>query len=284
MISNYVLIIGSIKSGTTSLFNYLAEHPEVAPCKEKEPKFFSNPEIFARGFDFYQSLWSWDSSRHKIALEASPNYTRSTHQDLFNAAEKIAEIQRQETAEFKFIYLMRDPIERIESHYTHLEAWQQEARVQPLSEGLDREIIDVSKYSMQLKEYYQRFPSENILLIDFEDLKQSPEAILKKVAEFLGIDPNYQFQALGKVYNNRSQRKKVVVPGWRKVRQTNLAYYIASRVPKQLKSLFHQVFSKQVKKEVILSESQNQYVASQLQEDVQLLNSQYGFNTERWAN
>lgn len=283
MIDNYVLIIGSIKSGTTSLFNYLAEHPEVCACQEKEPKFFSNPEIFEQGLNFYQTLWSWDNSIHKIALEASPNYTRVSHLDLLNAAEKIAEVQAQGIARFKFIYLMRDPIERIESHYTHLEAWQQEVRVKPLAEGIDREIVDVSKYAMQLEEYYQRFDSADIMLLDFEDLKQDPQATLQKVVQFLEIDPSYQFQELGKVYNDRRQRKKVRLPGWRKIRQTPIAYFIASRIPPAIKRLFHLTFSKQTKQQVKLSPEQQQYVIDQLQPDIEQLNQQYKFDTKRWS-
>ena len=44
MINNFALIIGTMKGGTTSLFAYLAEHPQISPCRQKEPRFFSNDQ------------------------------------------------------------------------------------------------------------------------------------------------------------------------------------------------------------------------------------------------
>ena len=133
-IDNFAIIIGSAKLGITSLFNYLSEHPAVASCCKKESHFFSEPRIFKRGFDYYQSLWNWNQACHKIALEATPNYTRVTHEQLLNAAEKILETQAKIGVKFKFICIMRDPVQRIESHYTHIEAWNQEPNVQPLAQ------------------------------------------------------------------------------------------------------------------------------------------------------
>lgn len=283
-IKNFVLIIGSAKSGTTSLFKYLSKHPEVAPCYNKEPQFFSDQKVFAQGFDYYQGLWNWNSRIHKIALEATPNYTRVTHQNLLNAAEKIAEIKNQTRARFKFIYIMRDPIERIESHYTHLEAWGQEPDVKPFADGIDDEIIDVSKYAKQINEYYQRFPAENILLLNFQELKNDPADLLKKVCHFLEINSEYQFQGLDAIHNNRQDRKKIFLPGWNTIRKTQLMNFIAESAPKKAKEIFRNVLGTRVKKYVQLSPTERQYVLKQLQEDLEQLNIKYKVDITHWHN
>lgn len=283
-IKNFALIIGAAKCGTTSLFTYLAEHPQIAACSMKEPQFFCNRRRFFQGYDYYKSLWDWNSKTHKIALEASPNYTRVTHQNLLNAAEKIAEIQNQTKARFKFIYIMRDPIERIESHYTHLEAWGQEPLVRPFAEGIDREIIDVSKYAKQINEYYQRFPAENILLLNFQELISDPTNLLKKVCHFLDINSEYQFQGLNTIHNNRQERKKIFLPGWKTIRKTQLMKSIARLTPKTARENFRNVFGVYNKNYVRLSLAEKEYVLNQLKEDLEQLNIRYKVDITHWHN
>ena len=176
MINNFVLIIGAMKCGTTSLFAYLAQHPQIAACRKKETFFFSANGCWNRGFDWYQSLWDWNPDSHKIALEASVDYTRIPSYP--NAAERIATLS--DRANFKFIYILRNPLERIESHYTHGLAQNWESTQNPLTEEIHPELIEASQYGRQIKEYYQRFPSENILLVNFKDLKKEPFNLLKK--------------------------------------------------------------------------------------------------------
>ncbi|MCH8112407.1 MAG: sulfotransferase [Proteobacteria bacterium] len=74
--TNIAIIIGAMKSGTTTLFELLSQHPEIAPCREKEPFFFASEEKYAADEDAYQMLWDWDPNRHKIALEASTDYAK----------------------------------------------------------------------------------------------------------------------------------------------------------------------------------------------------------------
>ena len=90
MMDNFALIIGAAKSGTTSLFYYLAEHPEISSCSIKEPNFFTDDEKLSKGWGWYQNLWTWDSEIHKIAMEASTSYTKIPY--FPNAAERIVKM------------------------------------------------------------------------------------------------------------------------------------------------------------------------------------------------
>ena len=115
-IKNFALIIGSMKSGTTSLFNYLSQHPEIAGSIVKEPNFFSYNERWEQGWEWYMQQWAnWNPNVHKIALEATINYTK--YPVYPNAAARINQVS--DRANFKFVYVLRNPIERIESQYTY---------------------------------------------------------------------------------------------------------------------------------------------------------------------
>lgn len=287
MIENFALIIGSMKSGTTSLFNYLAQHPEIAPCSQKEPGFFGRSNRFARGFDYYQNLWDWNSNVHKIALEASAGYTTISpttpaHNNKLNSAESIAEFKEATNTNFKFIYIMRNPLERIESHYTHIQAWKYYDK--PIAETDKTKILDISKYYMQIKEYYKRFDASNILLIKFEDMKKKPSDCLKKVCHFLEIDTEFEFKKLDTVYNNHNQKNRISIPGWYLFRGNELMHSLATQISEETKDSFRNLFGKKARINYTkLTSEQKKHLTEELYEDLQKLNLNYGVNINDWG-
>jgi hypothetical protein len=108
------LIVGAMKCGTTSLFNYLAAHPEVAACRTKEPNYFSSDDFRPDDPQSYFSLWNWQPGVHKIAIEASVNYSKIPTNP--NCADRIAQFS---DCDFRFIYCMRNPFDRIASYVYH---------------------------------------------------------------------------------------------------------------------------------------------------------------------
>ncbi|MGV2831243.1 sulfotransferase family protein [Myxosarcina sp. GI1(2024)] len=279
-IDNFGLIIGTMKGGTTSLFNYLAQHPQVCPCSNKEPDFFSYQSRLSRGFDYYQSLWTWDPSTHKIAIEASVSYTRVTLENVLNAAEQIAKYK--EFVNFKFIYILRNPLKRIESHYSHGIAYKSKAIPDSTVEALDREILDTSRYSMQIAPYYQRFPSDSILLLNFSDLKQKPVTLMRKVCCFLDIDPGYEFQNLSSIYNDSNNKKIRInwyglnIPMKKNIRS------LACKLPTNCKQAIHNLFGKKNQYYLKLSNQQKKHILAELKDDLQKLDRIYGFDVSQW--
>ncbi len=179
------LIVGAMKCGTTSLFEYLAAHPEVASCRTKEPNYFSSDDFQPHDPQSYFSLWDWEPGAHKIAIEASVNYTKiPTNPD---CAERIAQFS---DLDFRFIYCLRNPIDRIESHVYHglYAGW-----TNPLEEGISDHTLNVSRYAMQLDAYAKRFGRDRILLVVLEEFQKAPAEGLRRVCEFLEIDPSFQF-------------------------------------------------------------------------------------------
>ena len=115
------LIIGTMKGGTTSLHRYLRQHPDVFMPEQKELNFFLDeyagrpidpPEErnWSRGLTWYERQFAGAEDERAVG-EASANYTR--YPTYPGVAERIAKI----VPEMKLIYLMRNPIDRVLSHY-----------------------------------------------------------------------------------------------------------------------------------------------------------------------
>jgi hypothetical protein len=275
-INNFVLIIGAMKCGTTSLFNYLAEHPEISACSQKEPAFFSKITNYSLGIDHYKNLWDWDSTQHKIALEASTGYTRVSHPNFLNAAENIAKYKDQ--ADFKFIYIMRNPFDRIEAHYNHGIACNFKECQEINDAQINREILETSKYSMQLDEYYSRFSSNSIFLINFDNLKANPQELLKKLCLFLEINPEYNFQGLSIVHNSKKKRTIVNLPMWSSLKKNQLFLLASQTIPLQYKNKFRNLIAKQVDENFQLSAKQKRMITKEVQKDLKRLKEQYNFD------
>lgn len=278
MINNFALIIGTMKGGTTSLFAYLAEHPQISPCRQKEPRFFSNDQRWAEGFEAYQKLWNWNPKQHKIALEASVDYTRIPKRP--NVAARIATLK--DRANFKFIYILRNPWERIESHYTHGHALGWIETQKPIIEGIDRHLIEVSQYARQIDEYYKCFPPESILLLNFDDLKRDPLNVVQKVCHFLNIDTSYEFQQIGTVFNANNQRLKDERL-WKYMSNNKSLRFIASLIPVSIKKRIYNSFGGKIKTNFKMSSAQRKLVFNELQKDINKLSNKYGFDVSQWT-
>jgi len=189
MIENYVVIIGAMKAGTTSLFQLLAQHPSIAPCQPKEPGFFAFEEIFDRGFCWYESLFAYEAGRHAFGLEASTDYSKYPY------CKSVAERMEQSGRNFKLIYIMRHPLRRIESHARHVQAARKELGQivsdkpdHSLDAGVSELSLAASRYALQLDQYQSFFERGDLLILSFEEMTSAPENIGRKVLDFLGLE------------------------------------------------------------------------------------------------
>lgn len=192
--NRFALIIGGMKCGTTSLFEILSQHPEVAASRIKEPTFFSDDGVWAKGWDWYTGLWDWAEARHEIALEASPAYT--AFPSVPNVPERISSV---DGASFRFIYMLRNPLDQIPSNVRHTlyAGWGQS-----VDEGIPDWMIDLVRYAMQIDRYLDRFPRDQLLLVTLEEFQSQPESVLRRICSFLGVDPDFEFQRVSERYNS----------------------------------------------------------------------------------
>ncbi|HEV3005784.1 MAG TPA: sulfotransferase, partial [Pirellulales bacterium] len=187
------LVIGAMKAGTTSLYELLRRHPQVGMCSEKEPAFFCVDERFARGWTWYESLFAGAEGKTAVG-EASTSYTKRLVYP--HAAERIGE----HLADARLIYVVRHPLERIESQWMHgvHQHWHSANFVRALDEA---ELLDPSRYWSQISAYRRHFADERILVSFFDDLTVRPAEFMRRVFGFLGVDPAAPIGGLGNAEN-----------------------------------------------------------------------------------
>lgn len=174
------IIIGAMKSATSTLHEQLKQQPGFFMSEEKEPNFFSNDEIYANGLDWYSSLF-FNAAPGELCGESSTHYTKLPTYPHTVARMKAA------LPHVKLIYMIRHPIDRLISHYLHE---QLECRMQlPIDEAINKhpELISYSCYNMQLEPFRDAYGAENILLIFFEQFVRKGQEELERVCEFLGF-------------------------------------------------------------------------------------------------
>lgn len=167
------LIIGSMKSGTTSLHEYLAKHPAICTGPIKEPGYF-NSDREDEYLDFFEDL----SDVHQYVLDSSTSYTK------FPQITGVVDRVLNYGAKAKFIYVVRNPIDRIQSQMMFMKQHFPEYKFK----CTDDVILDVSKYHMQLMQYKEKIDLNDLMIIDFNDLKDRPDLVTKGVFSFLGVE------------------------------------------------------------------------------------------------
>jgi Sulfotransferase domain len=206
----HFIIIGAQRSGTTSLFSYLSQHPQILPCLEKEVHFFDggvNPNIdnYEKGQKWYRAHFPFKRSvrGNRITGEASPLYIFNpvTPGRISNLLPKV-----------KLIAILRNPTERAISHYFYekwknretlsiMEAFQEEdKRIKAAIQSnnfRDRSFVHYSYksrglYKEQIERYLQYFEMDQILIIRSEDLFKESNNTLSIVFDFIGVDKTFK--------------------------------------------------------------------------------------------
>ena len=166
-----------MKSGTTTLNDYLSLNEDILMCPSKEPQFFSSK--YDEGIANYESLWS-DTS--KVCGEASTCYSRwPFYQDV---PKRIASYN----TSMKLIFIMRDPVERAYSHFRH-NVLTDQFKYKSFSDALLKsdEIRLTSMYMTQIEKFLEFFPKDQMLLIDFDVLTKNPIMTINEIEIFLNV-------------------------------------------------------------------------------------------------
>lgn len=173
------IVIGAMKSATTTLHEQLARQPGIFMTTPKEPNFFSDDDIFARGIRWYESLFA-AGARADLRGESSTHYTK-----LPTYSRTLARICEY-VPKAKFVYLMRHPIDRLVSHYIH--DWTEGRIHVPIDVAVHRhpELVEYGRYAMQLRPYLETFGPARVLPVFFDRLRVMPQAELERVCAFIG--------------------------------------------------------------------------------------------------
>jgi Sulfotransferase family len=189
------LVIGAMKSGTTALYYYLAQHPEIYMSPVKEPNFFcsvgqaSRHDSSVAHLETYESLFE-DVSGEKAIGEASHCYLYEP--------KAVARIQ-QYLPDAKFVAILRDPVDRAYSHFLHMVR----NGTEPLTDFAEALVAEEARacqdrrfqdyvgrglYYDQLRRYFDVFGRERVKVFLYEDLSNVPISVLQNTFRFLEVD------------------------------------------------------------------------------------------------
>src|SRR5262245_24405751 len=171
-----VIVIGAMKCGTSSMHTYLDAHPDIKMSRRKELNFFSHDHNWELGESWYERHFS---SSARIRGESSPSYTK------FPQIRDVPERMHELIPDVKIIYLVRDPIERILSHYMHSRETGRESRSigAALAEFENNKYVDPSRYHLQLQRYLRFFLPTQILVVASEEMRSQRNKTLRSVFE-----------------------------------------------------------------------------------------------------
>jgi hypothetical protein len=190
------LIIGAMKAGTTSLFNYLCMHPQIVGSVPKELFYFcSHPERGERWYRRHFPRRTGLAAKSILCGEATPTYLTSERAPARAAATVPGA---------KIIVLLREPAARAVSHYYHRHRAGRETRsidevfsaqaIARIEAGkpqgeTEKYLYDRGNYAYGLKAWLNAFPENQILVLEAEQLFRKPVTIYAEVCRFLGIEP-----------------------------------------------------------------------------------------------
>lgn len=220
-VANFI-IAGTEKAGTTSVFRYLAEHPEVAASRRKETDFFRSDgtlEEYAAHFP--------PADGRPVVMEASPGY--------LGEAEQVVPRMRAMVPDVKLLFILREPVDRFLSSFhfhrgrlnlpqelefrEYLDACLAYAR----ASGAERaevaarcgiaewflKVLEFGGYAPYLRRYFEAFPREQIRVDFYDALCADPRAFMEGIGEFLGIDPRHwasaEFPPVNVTFSGRSR-------------------------------------------------------------------------------
>lgn len=215
---SYLIIGGTTKAGTTSLYNYLVAHPEVSGSFRKETNFFLDKEWenasiyrYEDGIEKYVANYRY-SLAEKLYIEASPEYLYSpgTPVKIFNSLPKV-----------KILFILRDPLSRLISWYKFakqigiispnltfdnfvIQQSQNTGSIKP-------NILEQGLYSKYLARYFEIFDSNRVKVVFFEELADNPLEVMKGISKFCEIEPEFYNNSQFEVFNKSEQMRFVKV-------------------------------------------------------------------------
>ena len=194
-----LIIIGGLKCGTTSIHHYLGLHPEIQMSKPKELNFFVEELNWDLGLDWYASRFD---SRFKVRGESSPHYTNLPR------FQGVAGRIHEHCPDARLLYMVRDPIKRILSHWVHATGAGYETReMAPTLSDPGSAYIQRSMYWLQLQPYLELFDRSQIEIVAQEELQAEREATMRKAFAFAGVEKDFTSEQFDREWEKSSAKQ-----------------------------------------------------------------------------
>ena len=276
-----LLVIGAMKAGTTSFHNLLNQHPDILMSDVKEINFFAEDTLWSKGIDWYRSHFE-QGDKFSIRGESSVNYSKRHR--FQHVPERISKSLKNDV---KFIYLLRDPIDRFCSNYTDSKIYGDI----PPGLSIDKFVCNTDitqnpialtgRYYDQISAFRAYFKDKQILFIEFERLIKDTEFVLKDISDFLQLDPFSISVPRQNESRTKSYRSEVAV------RLQKFKKFVPSEWRKRIQSfkLVNGLLKNQVDDRLnTLNEKTEAKLKRFYAEDIKLLETAFGFRPAYWRN
>lgn len=294
---NFV-IAGFPKCGSTSLYYYLNEHPEIFMPTQKELHFFTHEilsstiegpgdnqvnKFHITNFDEYKKCYSKVSGQKTIG-DASPSY--------INYPSCISEIKDKLGNDVKIIVLLRDPVKRTYSNYLHLVREHREdldffSALKEEQNRKDKKYSDFWYYTFN-SFYYDKIKAfkaefKDVMVITTEEMSKETSKVIRDTYKFLGVNENFSPENVDRRYNPGGVFKENIITKFF-FKQSKLRTTIKSLIPitPWMKHLKHNMINKYQEPTPVIDEKAEDYLIDLFKEDVVKLNKELGVKTEFW--
>jgi hypothetical protein len=256
-----LFIIGAPKCGTTSLFQWLADHPEICPSDPKETWYFAGNELDHMDvrpnhreddLDSYLDCFPEPGADTRFKMEGSSHYLYSEP-----ALDFLASMDPQP----KLIVLLREPAARIWSHFNYIRQRSRTPIDLEFSDYVDHILsndrksandltrdrwanyllsnqLAFSSYKQHLESWTRRFPGENFFITTLEELAENPRDSAKQISEWVGIDKDfygqYQFATENTARSRRAESLRRRLSGIAKLLPPSVVRPVKSALDKVL--------------------------------------------------
>lgn len=196
-----LIVIGSMKCGTTTLHDFLGKHPDIFVSEPKEINFFSG-ENSDKSLDWYKAHFNPDMA---VRAESSQNYSKAHHPLYAGAPLRIARL----IPDIKLIYIVRDPIERYRSHVVENYIGEVGSEIEWIESSNHR--ILTGSYYYQLSQFLEHFEMNQIMIVDLADLSNDPLEVMNNIFKFLGLRSLND----SKIFDFKSNKNgDIILPGF----------------------------------------------------------------------
>jgi len=184
--------IGAQRSGTSWIYACLYEHPK-ACLPVKEAHFFSRERNWSKGYEWYESIFDRCPQNAKVG-EFSTSYLSDPQ-----TSKRI----HQRYPQAKVIVSLRNPVTRAYSNYMNdLKSGVVKSEISFCEAlGSHPEYLDQGRYATQLKQYFECFPRDHLLVLIYEDCLKDPLGFIQGIYKFIGLDSSFSPALLNEKVN-----------------------------------------------------------------------------------
>lgn len=300
-VHRHLIIGGTTKAATTSLFFHLSDHPEVCASSSKETRFFLDPDYplpskyrIEDGLERYGQFFQ-ECSADQVRMEATPDYLYS-----LGTAERI----RVHLPHAKVVFSLRDPVTRLISWFRYarqlghvektcdLEAFIRRQAAPAAEAPQHLRALRQGRYAAHVRRYVETFGADRVHILFQEDLARDPVNELQRLSTFAGIDPDfyhtYDFDMFNRTAAMRSPLlhriyMKVRYHAGNYVHDKRRIRKLLRRLRLALEPLYHRLNARAEDREVTLSAAREAWLRSYYREDLAALTELIG-RPPPWAS